>query len=67
LLAENFLLAAAGGRLGLLVSAWSGRLLWAGITSILQGLMRSITFDVDVSLDARVCCLGLFFPRSQRS
>jgi hypothetical protein len=60
LLAENFLLAAAGGRLGLLVSAWSGRLLWAGITSILQGLMRSITFDVDVSLDARVLLFGAF-------
>ena len=60
LLAESFLLAAAGGSLGLLVSAWSARLLWVGITTILQGLMRSITFDVDVSLDARVFLFGAF-------
>ena len=60
LLAESFLLAAAGGGLSLLVSAWSARLLWVGITTILQGLMRSITFDVDVSLDARVFLFGAF-------
>jgi predicted permease len=54
LLMESFLLAVAGGAVGVAVSAWSGRLLWASIAGTLQGLLGWATFDLDVSPDERV-------------
>jgi putative ABC transport system permease protein len=49
---------------GVFVSIWSGKLLWASLAGVLQGLMGSVTFDVDVSPDARVLVFGAVLSAS---
>jgi len=58
LLLESMLLALLGGAIGILVSAWAGRVLWTALLSIAQGL-RGFQFALDLSPDTHVFLYGL--------